>query len=246
MPKNEGTVSPGFAALQLIRAAERATLATLLQREENAGWPYASLVLVASRLDGNPLLLISDLADHSKNIAKDPRVSLLFDGTAALDEPLAGARLTLLGHARETTDSADRTRYLARHPSAATYADFKDFRLYQVEVARGHLVAGFGHIHWLEAKDILYDSDRTAALAAHEAEILAHMNEDHGAAISDYAHRLLGLDGEGWTMTGIDPDGIDLRCGGRAVRLPFKEPVLRVEEARQALVGMAEEARNRG
>lgn len=236
--------SSGLAARQLIRAAERATLATVLQRKENEGWPYASLVLVACTLDGSPILLLSDLADHSKNIAKDPRVSLLFDGTGGLDEPLSGARLTLLGRAHETADPADKARYLARHPSSETYAGFKDFRLYRVEATSGHLVAGFGRIHWLKAEEILYAPAKAAPLAAREAEILTHMNDDHGAAVSLYAHCLLGLDGEGWTMTGIDPEGIDLRCRGRVARLPFKEPIVDAEEARQALARMTQEARN--
>jgi heme oxygenase (biliverdin-IX-beta and delta-forming) len=235
---------PGPEARRLIRAADRATLATALARPDEArGWPYASLVLAACRPDGSPLLLLSDLADHSKNIAADPRVSLLFDGTAGLAEPLAGPRLTLLGRAEETHDGADRARYLARHPSAEAYAGFKDFRLYRVAVARGHLVAGFGRIHWLEAGDILYDATAAAALAAREADIRAHMNRDHAAAIALYAERLLGLDGAGWVMTGIDPEGIDLRAGGRIARLVFARPIADAEAARAELVRLAHEAR---
>lgn len=240
----EDTAPPGLQARRLIRAAERATLATALARKEAPGWPYASLALVACRPDGSPLLLLSDLADHSKNITADSRVSLLFDGTAGLADPLSGPRVTLLGRANETRDAADRARYLARHPSAAHYAGFKDFRLYRIEVARGHLVAGFGRIHWLEASDILYDAGAAAALAAHEADILAHMNRDHAVAIALYAQRLLGLDGAGWVMTGIDPEGIDLRAGGRLARLTFARPIADAEAARAELARLAREARD--
>jgi heme iron utilization protein len=158
----EAGESPAVTARALIRACDRATLASVLHRDFAAGWPYASLVLVACRPDATPILLLSDLADHSKNIAVDDRVSLLFDGTEGLEEPLAGTRLTLLGRARETTDPLDRELYLARHPSAARYAGFKDFRCYRIDAARGHLVAGFGRIHWLDAKEIV-ENDLPAA-----------------------------------------------------------------------------------
>jgi putative heme iron utilization protein len=234
---------PGLEARGLIRAADRATLATVLQRDGARGWPYASLVLAACAADATPLLLLSDLADHSKNIAKDRRVSLLFDGTAGREDPLTGPRLTLIGEARETRDPADRARYLARQPGAGLYAGFKDFRLYRVEATRGHLVAGFGRIHWLEAAVILDEAAAAAPLAAAEPEILRHMNADHADAIDLYARRLLGLDGEGWRMTGIDPEGLDLRAGGRTARLPFDQRVSDPEAARATLVKLAKAAR---
>src|SRR5260221_5163536 len=118
--------SPGAIARDLIRAADRATLATRLTRPGLAGWPYASLVLVATDQDLTPLLLISDLADHTRNIAREPRVSLLFDATAGAADPLAAARLTVLGRIIRDDGPAARARYLARHPTAATYAGFGD------------------------------------------------------------------------------------------------------------------------
>ena len=142
--------SPARQAMAVIRAADRASLAT-----SQDGWPFASLVLAALDADGTPLLLISDLAEHAKNIAREPRVSLLFDGTAGLADPLTGPRVTVLGEARRSDDPARLERFLTRHPSAELYAGFADFHLYRVEVARGHLVAGFGRIHWIEAQELL-------------------------------------------------------------------------------------------
>lgn len=248
MPKaeNEESVPPGAAARRLIRSAERATLATTLQRVGFEGWPYGSLVLVACAPDASPLLLLSDLADHSKNLMADARVALLFDGTAGLDDPLTGPRLSLLGHARETASPADRARYLARRPGAALYAGFKDFRFYRLEVEAGHLVAGFGRIHWLEAGQILYDSAAAERLGAQEDAILAHMNGDHAEAVALYARKLLGRAEPDWVMAGIDPEGVDLRAGTRLVRLEFPTPVCDPEEARAMLVKMAREARGRG
>jgi len=231
---------PGRLARRLIRAADRATLATALR---DGAWPYASLVLAAAAADGSPLLLLSDLADHSKNLAADPRASLLFDGTAGLAEPLTGPRLTLLGEVRASADPADRARYLARHPGAAAYAGFKDFKLYRMAATRGHLVAGFGRIHWLDAAEILDRDGDAGALAASEAEILAHMNADHADAVALYAERLLGLAGRGWQLTGIDPEGVDLRGEGGIGRLDFARRVTDAAAARAELVRLARAAR---
>jgi putative heme iron utilization protein len=138
------------AARDVMRDTGQATLAT-----SRAGWPFASLVLVALDQDGTPLLLMSDLAEHVKNIKSDERVSLLFDGTAGLDDPLTGPRVTVLGEARRDDDIRLRQRFIGQHPSAELYASFADFHLYRVAVTRAHFVAGFGRIHWIEGQDLL-------------------------------------------------------------------------------------------
>ncbi|MGQ0665347.1 MAG: HugZ family pyridoxamine 5'-phosphate oxidase [Pseudomonadota bacterium] len=233
--------SPARIARALIRAADRASLATLARPgTQEAGAPYASLVLVACDHDASPILLISALADHTRNIAFEARVSLLFDGTAGLAEPLTGARLSLQGRAAATAAPRQRARFLARHPGAATYADFKDFAFYRVAPARAHLVAGFGRIHWLEASDLAFDA---GALAEREADIVRHMNHDHADAVGLYANVLLGRPGAGWVVTGIDPEGLDLRRAGEIARLPFERPVSDAEGARAELVRLAERAR---
>jgi heme iron utilization protein len=236
--------APGVIARSVMRAADRATLATVMRAEQpDAGAPYASLVLAALDHDASPLLLISTLADHTRNIAADARVSLLFDGTAGLDEPLTGPRVSVQGRAARSEDQRHRARFLARHPGAAMYAGFKDFAFYRVEVLRAHLVAGFGRIHWIEAADLVLDTGASVALAAHEAAIVEHMNADHADAVQLYANRLLGQAGEGWRMTGIDPEGIDLRRAGAVARLTFESPVHDPESARAALVRLVKHAR---
>lgn len=231
------TVPPAIAARQMLRGLDRATLATALP----GGAPYASLVLLATAPDGAPLLLISDLAQHTVNIAAEPRVALLLDGTAGRDEPLTGPRVTLLGRAGRSAEDGLRARFLARHPSAALYAGFADFHLYRVAVERAHLVAGFGRIDWIAAADLLPPG--LAALAASEDEIVRHMNADHNAAVDLYARVLLGRDGDGWQLTGIDAEGADLRRGGEIARLDFAAPVGDAQEARAALAALARQAR---
>jgi heme iron utilization protein len=116
--------TPAQAARRLLRGLDRAGLATSQQ-----GWPYASLVLAAVDHDASPLLLLSDLAEHSKNLKRDPRVSLLFDGTAGRDDPLTGPRVTVLGELAAVADPRLVARFTRRHPAAADYAGFADFHL---------------------------------------------------------------------------------------------------------------------
>lgn len=231
----------GRQVRDLIRSADRAALATALAGA--ASHPYASLVLTASATDGSPLLLISDLAEHTKNLLRDARLSLLFDGTGGLDDALSGSRTGVMGRAVPSEDAGERARFLSRHPSAEDYADFADFHLYRVTVDRARLVAGFGRIRWVAADDILLGDVGT--LASDEATILNHMNADHADAIRGYATALLNLPDGTWRMVGIDPEGCDLRAGGRLARLPFQAPVRSAEAARGELVRLAKAARGR-
>ncbi len=235
------TDSPGAQIRTLIRSSDRAVLSTKLV---DGGAPYGSLVMMACGPDASPLLLISDLADHTKNLKADAACSILVDGTAGLDEPLTGARATLVGTAAPCDDNSLKARYIRRHPSASFFASFGDFHLYRMTVARAHIVAGFGRIHWVEADDVLQDP--AIALATSEADVVEHMNEDHGDAVGLYANRLLGLPGVGWRLTGVDIEGADLRRGGTTARLPFDKPAQDAEGARVELVRLVKRARQQG
>ncbi len=235
---SDSAPSPAEQGRSLIRTRPLAALATSMTE---GGWPYASLVLVACAQDATPLLLISNLAEHTRNLTAEPRVSLLFEATAGLENPLTGARLTLLGEAVRSEDAAERERFLRRHPEAELYAGFADFALWRVVPRRAHLVAGFGRIHWVEGEDL---RDRAEpALAQAEGGIIEHMNEDHADAIQLYAAKLLGLEGGGWRMTGCDPEGIDLRRRGETARLSFGRRVADAAAAREELVRLVKTAR---
>lgn len=229
----------------LVRRLDRAALATALPADRagpHGPWPYASLVLVAVDHDLSPILLVSDLAEHARAIAVDDRVSLLFDGTGGLAQPLTGARVTLLGRARRDDDPRLAARFVARHPDAAMYAGFGDFHVYRVVLERAHLVAGFGKIHWLSREQLA--GPAADGLAEAEAGIVAHMNEDHADAVQLYAARLLGLADDGWRMTGLDPEGLDLRRGGEVARLAFDAPLAAAADARKLLVALVGRARS--
>jgi len=233
----------GAQARALVRSRDRAALATAMKDD---GWPYASLVMIACDAAANPLLMISELAEHTRNILSEDRVGLLIDGTGGLDNPLTGARMTMVGRAAKTTNTDHLARYVARHADAALYAGFADFALYQLEVERIHMVAGFGAIHWIERSAYEFDPASATELIAAEADIVSHMNDDHTDAIQLYATKLLGLAGNGWVMTGVDPEGCDLRNGGTVARLAFDAPVDTAKEARSALITLVGNARKTG
>lgn len=230
-----------LAVRRLMRACGKAALATLLGED---GWPYASLVTVATAQDGSPLLLLSRLSDHTRNVAAEPRVSLLFDGSEGFANPQEGPRATVLGRAAVSDDPADRARFLARHPGAALYAGFADFAVYRVAPARVHFVGGFARAVWLD-RGLTVAPDAAAAMAAAEAGIVGHMNADHADAIDLCAQRLLGAAGDGWRLSGADADGCDLRRGDAVLRLDFPQPVAGPDEARRALVALVSAARAR-
>lgn len=243
-PRQEAPVPYRLAIRRLMRCCSKAALATSLTQDDGC-WPYASLVTVATAQDGSPILLLSALSDHTRNIAADPRVSLLFDGSEGYVNPQQGPRVTVLGRIERTDDPACRRRFLARHPPAQLYAGFGDFGFWRVEMERAHYVGGFARAVWIE--DRLHADPLAAQLLGEsEAGIVAHMNEDHAATVELLARRLLGRRGSGWRMTAVDPDGCDLTREDHVHRLHFDQPVDGPEAARQTLIALAERARAAG
>ncbi len=232
--------APGAAARQLVRGQDRAGLATIMP---DTGAPYASLVIFCCDYAGRPYFLLSDLAQHTMNIAENPSVSLLVDGVAGLEDPLTGRRVTLMGRVERFDPPDGGARFISRHPSSELYAGFGDFNWYGFLPERCHMVAGFGAIDWIEPGDYQFDAANASDLATAEQDIVDHMNGDHADTVQLFAARLLGLYGTGWRMTGIDPEGCDLRRGGDVARLAFSAPVRDAESARQALLSLAAKSR---
>jgi heme iron utilization protein len=223
---------------RLLRRCGRAALATSL-----LGAPYASLVLCAVDGDASPLLFLSDLAQHSRNIAFDPRISLLFDGAAGARESLSGPRLSLLGRVEANADRRLLHRFIARHPASEVQAGFADFKLYRVAVERGHLVAGFGRIAWIDGSDLLFRRDGGAVVAA-EPAILAELNGGLSETLARAVARRLGRQGADWRACGCDPEGLDLRRGDSLARLDFAAPIATAAEVPRALAALARPANN--
>jgi putative heme iron utilization protein len=233
---------PGRLARSLLRRSRQGALATLMA---GSGDPYCSLANVASHPDGSPILLISRLAVHTRNLLGDARVSLMLDERAEGD-PLEGSRIMLAGRAGEVAGSdleIARRRYLNAHPSAEVFVNFKDFSFFRIQPSGTHLVAGFGRIVDLKPDQFLTDISGAGELMEAEQSAIDHMNADHRDATNLYVTKLLGAEPADWRCTGCDPDGIDLQAGAKILRLDFPERVTGPGELRRMLVRLAEEAR---
>jgi putative heme iron utilization protein len=214
--------SPGFAlaARLQIRACDRVTLGTRLAGENRA---YVSLAAVSTDIDASPLLLLSTLSDHTRNLAADPQLSLLFDGSAGYANPQEGPRATVMGRVKRA-DAGDlermRRRYLARHPGATLYAGFADFAFYRVTIERIHWVGGFGRAAWVE-KVRLIDPVTASIFAEAEPELLKRL----GDLADRIAAAWLRRRSAGWRLAAIDPDGFVLARGKSTHRLAFAHPL---------------------
>jgi heme iron utilization protein len=232
-------------ARSLLRTASRAALASL---EPATGWPYGSLVTVATTLDGRPLLLVSGLSLHTRGLAGDPRCSLLLDSTGPGD-PLAHPRLTIFGRSvfldrDDPSGRHARERFLNRHPKAARYADFADFSFVRIDPERALLNAGFGRASELAAADFL--SVMTPALEplqSMECDAIAHMNRDHADAVRQIAATLCGGQEGDWQVVGLDAEGMDMALADTHLRYAYPEPLQEAGQLRARLVDAARAAR---
>jgi len=235
---------PKTVAKGLLRATRAGSLATI---DRNTGHPFASLVNVATDVDGAPLILVSRLSTHTANLEADGRASLLL-ASSGKGDPLAHPRLTLLGTffqvARDDQrEPRMRRRFLSRHPKSELYAGFADFSFWRLDAVSAHLNGGFARAADLKAADVLTDISGAEDLIEAEAGAVTHMNDDHAEAVRLYATKLLGAEDGPWRLTGLDPDGLDLARGDATLRLPFPERVTGAEQLRKVVVALAAKAR---
>lgn len=237
-------VEPGVApaARRLMRACRSAAVATSMP-DGGGSRPYAALVTVACAADGSPLLLLSGLSEHTRNLAAEPRAALLFEAASRRRNPQTGPRVTVLGRIEPTSRPQDSRRFLARHPDAALYAGFGDFGFYRMAVERAHYVGGFARAEWIDGARLVLASETAAAVEAEEDGVLAHMNEDHAGTLALLAQELLGRSPGAWRLTGVDPDGIDLAVGAGFARLDFDRLAENAADIRTLLVELAASAR---
>ncbi len=210
-----------FVIRKILRAANRAALGTILAGEER---PYVSLVTTATDFDGSPILLLSRLADHTRNLDADTHVSLLFDGTAGYANPQQGPRVTLMGRIEHCPEPHVRQRFLARHPGAGLYADFADFAFYRVQLERVHWVGGFARARWLD-QGLACDWALSRRFETTAPALLQSLNADQAALLTELANRVLKKRGKGWQAVAVDADGIDLQRENSILRLAFSQPL---------------------
>lgn len=235
------TADLGFEARRLIRGSAAATLAT-----GAGGAPFAALVTPATAPDLSALMLLSSLSEHTRQLQAEPRCALLFTGQPEGPNPQTAPRVTLTGLAEKVPEPevpALKARWLARHPYAALYADFGDFALWRVRPGGALLVGGFARASRLRLADLLPDPAATAAIAAAEAEIIAHVNADHADAVAAIAEGLHGAPPGPWMLAAVDTDGCDLALGEAVLRHHWPAPVAEADGVRAALIRAARDGR---
>jgi heme iron utilization protein len=228
-------VNLGKDLLRTIRAGALAT------RDRDSGFPFASLVTVATDHDGSPLLLLSRLAAHTVNLEHDPRASILLS-QGGKGDPLAHPRLTVLGRAERRTEPRIHARFLARHPKAELYAGFADFSFWRLSVQGAHLNGGFARATSLTARELLTDVADAQNLIEAETETLGHLNRDP-EVLAICADVFAGAAPGPWVATGLDPEGVDLAAGDRTARIRFPELVRNPDSVIRVVTDMARGAR---
>lgn len=227
------TGQPAREARQLLRAHRYGALCTLSKKF--GGHPFGSITPYLVDHDGSMLILISTLAEHTRNILADPRVSLI---THSQDNPhiQAQGRATVVGEARIVAEREQTgRRYLRYFPEARSYFAMHDFSFYRIVPQAVRYIGGFGNIHWVKAEDY---SVPPYPLSEQEEDAVAHMNADHQGALLHYCRHFHGHMANEAEMLGMDCDGFDVRADGRLLRFDFAEPVLDAQQARKALVEM--------
>ncbi len=227
-------------ARRWLRAHRHGLLSTHSRAVE--GYPFGSVVPYVLDHEACPVLLISRLAEHTRNISADARVSFLVHESR--EDVQAQARVTLLGKAKriERPDCIER-RYERYFPATRGYRSDLDFEFWRIVPVTLRVIAGFAKAHWVSREAYV---PPTNSLSDDEAGILEHMNKDHAQSLRDYC-RLQNLNGvAAGTMIGIDCDGFDLNADGKMLRfdLDGDQPVTNAEFARAALIALAQKARS--
>ena len=215
-------------ARRLLRHCRNGALATHSQRLQ--GYPYATVVPLMLDCDAHPIMSLSRLAEHTRNIEADERVSIVVH--VPNDDVQAASRLTLLGACRRAADRAQLAeRYLRYFPSAARLLDL-DFDFYRMSPTALRYIAGFGSVHWLAPEAIRPPAIIPADI---EASVLGEVNANHAEALRDWLRRVHAIAAADVRIVGFDCDGFDARADDKLVRCAFAEPVLDAGSLRAAL-----------
>jgi heme iron utilization protein len=246
-------MEPGKLAdeIRALLARERDGMLSTISKKA-VGWPFGSIAPYALNDAGEPILLISEIAEHTRNLRADARSSLLVRDSKATDDPQAGARATVMGYAMPVPApfiNAARQRYLGLFPNSSGYFEVHDFTLFQLKVSQIRYIGGFGEIHWVDGNEIINYSAYYGAdpVSRHAGMICDHMNQDHTDALMMFARKLGSIDAQSAKMIHVDGEGFDLvgvQDGAhRHLRIAFPERISTAEEARGAMVELVRRVR---
>jgi heme iron utilization protein len=237
-------VSRSFTGVEVRLLLRRARICALGTSNRDSQGPYVSLANIATDGQGHPVIFISRLAWHTRNIEADPIASIMVSEIPPEGDALTGPRVTVMGRF-ERLDAKDiASRYVNHHPAARTYLEFPDFSFFRLQPEKIHAVAGFGRIETMGPDEVFLPENAAAAVMTAAQGAIDHMNADHADAVELYAVKLLGAEPGKWRVTVIDPDGVFLAHEGKVLRLAFDRPATNAGDLRQAFVALAQKARN--
>lgn len=245
-----------FSTRQLIRSSSKAYLSTEFdpasfdKKKSNLKkkYPYTTFSLVAFDYDLSPILLLSNLSEHTTNIKKNNRISLMLCEEERIyqffpkfkkqftdyEDPMSRPRITLMGDLKISKNSVHKERFLNRHPAARLYSDFADMNFYILDIKAAHLIGGFAQVKWFAKNDLKCPG--SVNFSKMEAEIIEHMNSSHSESLDLYSQKILKLNSKGWKLTGVDPDGFDLRKGVKLSRYFFEKQIMDAKKLRGIFV----------
>ena len=257
-----------FKARQLVRSALKGYLSTEfdsknfknIKTQMNKPFAYSTFTLAAFDYDLSPILLLSDLSEHTKNIHEKNSASLMlceesrlynlfqkFDNKfSSYEDPMSRPRVTLIGKLKKTKDPNHRKRFISRHPASNLYANFKDMNFYKMDVKSAHLIGGFAQVKWFTSEDILCKN--ISNFKDSEENIINHMNSSHKKSIKMYVNNLMQNEisreqrNGDWSITGIDPDGFDLRKKQITSRFFFEKEISNAKKLRGVFVNLHKRA----
>jgi heme iron utilization protein len=225
------TIQKKCAARELLLQRSFGVLSTISL--DVPGYPFGSVTPYCVDDECRPVIYISQIAQHTKNIIADSRVSLtVVENDGGSDDVQAEGRVTCIANAQAMgqDEARARERYFRYFPSSSQYEQTHSFAFFRLELVRVRFIGGFGQISWVEPGEFMAKNPFSAA---QESQIIRHMNNDHSDALCHYCG------GGPAEMVGIDADGFDLLKAGKKLRLTFANPIRNMEDARRALIAMA-------
>ena len=237
-------MSLALEAKQFLRSTQHGILSTISTKF--AGYPFGSVTPFILGHDGQPIILISSIAEHTKNIIANRKVSLLI--FAKGDDLQANARLTLIGEAEHAgkDDANLMARYSRYFPESIGYFAMHDFSFYRINISQARYIAGFGKMGWLAGNE-LNTQAKINSIAALETDMIEHMNQDHADSLVQYCQYFHQVTPARVILIGIDSDGFDVEVvvgdAIKTLRFNFAAPIFDAASARAAFVAMSKQVR---
>ena len=258
-----------FKARQLIRSASKGYFSSEFNPKNfkniktgfSNSFSYSTFTMVAFDYDLSPILLLSNLSEHTTNILNNQDVSLMLCEEQKMyqffpkfenkipsidyEDPMSRPRITLIGRIKKTNDIHIKKRFLSRHPASKLYSNFGDMNFYKINIKSAHLIGGFAQVKWFKKLELF--SEHFKNFKESELGIIEHMNSHHQQSINLYVKNLMKdmikvKNKLNWKIAGIDPDGFDIRNKDFLFRFPFERFINDAKKLRGIFVKLHKDA----